>query len=74
MKCTIQGCTGEYEDRRIVHTIQRQGEVFALEHVPAQVCPMCGDTLLSPDTIRHVEALLRRQTKPQRMVPLYEYA
>jgi len=74
MKCSIQGCTGKYEEKLIVHTVQQQGEVFVLEHVPAEVCPVCGDTILAPDTIRHIEVLLKQQAKPERMVPVYEYA
>lgn len=74
MKCSIQGCPGEYEDRTIVHTVQRQGKVFVFEHVPAEVCSVCGDTLLAPDTIRHIEYLLKKKQKPEKMVPLYEYA
>jgi hypothetical protein len=69
MKCSIQGCPGEYENKTIVHT-----EVFVFEHVPAEVCFVCGDTLLAPDTIRHIEALLKKKKKPLKTVPLYEYA
>ena len=74
MKCSIQGCPGEYEERMIVHTVQPQGEVLVFDHVPAEVCSVCGDTLLTPNTIRHMEELLKEKIKPERMVPLYEYA
>ena len=33
MKCSIQGCPGEYENKLIVHVVQRRGEMFLLEHV-----------------------------------------
>jgi YgiT-type zinc finger domain-containing protein len=74
MKCSIRGCPGEYEDKYIVHTTQRQGKVFVFEHVPAEVCSVCGDTLLAPDTIMHIESLLKQKQKPEKMVPLYMYA
>lgn len=74
MKCSIQGCPGEYEDKMIVHTVQKKGQVFVFEHVPAEVCSVCGDTILTSDTVRHIESLLKEKTKPQRMIPLYEYA
>lgn len=74
MKCSIKGCPGEYEDKTIVHTVHNKGQVFVFEHVPAEVCSVCGDTLLAPDTVRHIEALLKRKKKPVKMVPMYEYA
>ena len=73
MKCSIQGCPGEYEEQEILHTVRKDAEVFVFEHVPAEVCSVCGDTVLKPDTIRHLEDLLRKRSKPEKLVPLYEY-
>jgi YgiT-type zinc finger domain-containing protein len=74
MKCTIQNCPGDYEAREITHTVKQQGRIVVIDHVPADVCPVCGDVLLKPETVRHIEALLRDAAKPARSVPLYEYA
>jgi len=52
MKCSIRGCPGEYERRRIRHTVCRDQEVLVLENVPTEVCSVCGDTLLEPDTVQ----------------------
>lgn len=73
MKCSISGCPGEYEDRLIVHTVRYQGRVIVLDHVPAQVCSVCGDTLLKPETVRRIESLAQSSAPPARTVPLYEY-
>jgi YgiT-type zinc finger domain-containing protein len=74
MRCTIQGCPGEYEARRIVHTVKHCGEVIVIDHVPAEVCILCGDILFRPETVRRIEALLRDTPPPTRNVPLYEFA
>lgn len=74
MKCTIQGCPGEYEARRVVHTVKHHGDVIVIDQVPAEVCTVCGDVLLTPETIRRIEALLQATPPPIRSVPLYEYA
>ena len=74
MKCSIQGCPGQYELKLIVHTLQRGSEIFVFEHVPAEVCSVCGDTLLAPSTIKHLEKLLYTKSKPDRTAPVYEYA
>jgi YgiT-type zinc finger domain-containing protein len=74
MKCSIEGCPGVYEERRIVHTVRHKGQVIVIDHVPAEVCSVCGDVLLKPETVRHIEELLKTATRPTGTVPLYEYA
>ncbi|MHB8481686.1 MAG: YgiT-type zinc finger protein [Nitrospiria bacterium] len=73
MKCNIRGCPGEYEEKKIVHTVRRKDKVIVIDHVPAEVCSICGDTLLRPETVRHIEKLLENETLPAGTVPLYEY-
>lgn len=74
MKCSIAGCPGEYEERQIVHTVRHRGQIIVINHVPAEVCSVCGDVLLKPETVRRIEELLRAPTQPAGTVPLYEYA
>lgn len=74
MKCSMAGCPGEYEDRFIVHTVRHQGKIMVIDQVPAEVCSICGDVLLAPNTVRQIEALLRTTNHPKATVPLYEYA
>ena len=74
MKCTIRGCPGHYECRRIVHAVKRQGAVLVFDEVPADVCDVCSDTLLAPQTIRHLEDLMSRNQKPRAHAPLYQYS
>ena len=74
MKCTIEGCTGQYEAKTVTHTVRYKGEVIVIDHVPAEVCDVCGDVLFSPETLRHIEKLLASSPAPKIRVPLYEYA
>jgi len=74
MKCTIQGCPGEYEARFVVHTVRRRGEVIVIDHVPAEVCGVCGDVLFAPETVRRIETLLRSRPDAARTAPIYEFA
>jgi YgiT-type zinc finger domain-containing protein len=67
-------CPGEYEERRVAHTVRHLGRLFVIDHVPAEVCSVCGDVLLKPETVRHIERLLRTAAVPAGSVPLYEYA
>ena len=74
MKCSIQGCPGEYEEKMIVHVVTHRDEIYLFDHVPAEVCSICGDTLLRPDTIRKLERQMNAKQQPERFVPLYEFA
>ena len=74
MKCSIEGCPGEYEARNIIHPVRHQGQVIVIDHVPAEVCAVCSDVLLKPSTVRQIEKLLQTATQPVSLIPLYEYA
>ena len=74
MKCSVQGCPGDYENRLIVHTVKQGGELLVFEGVPAEVCNVCSDMLLSPKTIRHLERMMQKKPGSARQVPLYAYA
>ena len=60
--------------RQITHTVRVRGQVKVIDHVPAKVCSVCGDTLLSLETVRRLDALLHAEIPPTQTVPLYEYA
>ncbi|NUQ37719.1 MAG: YgiT-type zinc finger protein [Caldilineales bacterium] len=74
MKCRIERCPGIYETGEIAHTVRRHGQVIVIDGVPADVCMVCGDVLLKPATVGHIESLLHALPQPARMVPLFEYA
>lgn len=72
MKCTIAGCPGEYEQREVVRAIRQGGRIIVVEHIPAEVCDVCGDVLFTPETIERLEAL-RQKATPISTVPLYDF-
>ncbi len=74
MKCSIQGCPGENEEKNIFHTVRHKGQITVIDHVPADVCSVCGDVLLKPEIVRHIENVLKKPSQPTSSAPLYEYA
>jgi YgiT-type zinc finger domain-containing protein len=74
LKCTLAGCPGVYELRTVVHKVKNRGEVMVIDHVPGQVCNLCGDVLLAPETVRRIEALLKATPPPTRNITFYELA
>ncbi len=74
MKCTIQGCPGNYEAKYVTQTLRHHGRVTVVDHVPAEVCDVCGDVLFAPETVRRIEELLKVSRAPDRTAPVYEFA
>ena len=74
MKCSTDGCPGTYESESVAHTVRLAGQLLVIDHVPAEVCSVCGDVLLEPDTVRRIEELIEEHQEPAATVPLYEYA
>lgn len=68
-----RGCPGEYEDKAIIHTIRHYGQIVVIDSVPAEVCNICGDSILAPETVARIEKLLESGNRPIRTVPLYNY-
>ena len=73
MSCSIEGCPGEYEQREVVHTVRQGNRIIVIDHVPAEVCTICGDVLFAPETVRQIELLRHTRATPTRTVPLYDF-
>jgi YgiT-type zinc finger domain-containing protein len=52
MKCSIKGCPGEYEPSVITRTLRQDGRVAVIDHVPAEVCSVCGDNIVAAEVTR----------------------
>ncbi len=74
MKCSIKGCPGHYESKHINRVITKDGHIFVIEGIPASVCNVCGDTLISLKTIRSIEKMLERPGEPVATAPVYSLA
>ena len=73
MQCSIHGCPGEYEQRKVVHIVHRGDQLMLIDQVPAEVCSICGDVLFTPTTVRQLETLRHTTASPNRTVPLYDF-
>jgi YgiT-type zinc finger domain-containing protein len=71
MRCTVQGCPGETEERRIVHTFVRDGKPIVVEDLPALVCPVCGYTVLDLKVLDLLFALDLETAKPVGQAPVF---
>lgn len=74
MKCSIAGCKGEYEDRRISQTYRLNGRLVVVDDIPAEVCSVCGDILLTMETSRRILEVLHSPDEPAASAPVYRLA
>jgi YgiT-type zinc finger domain-containing protein len=71
MKCIVQGCPGEMEPRRIVHTFVRDGKPIVVEDLPAWVCPVCGYTVIDLEVLDTLFALDPDTAVPVGQAPVF---
>jgi YgiT-type zinc finger domain-containing protein len=71
MKCIVQGCPGEMEQRRIVHTFVRGGRPIVIEDLPACVCAVCGYTVLDMRVLDMLFALDPATASPVGQAPVF---
>jgi len=74
MNCSIAGCPGQYESRRISQTYVVEGELIVVSDIPVEVCTFCGDMLLTPDTAKRIEDLLANHGPTERAAPVHSLA
>ena len=63
-------------DTEVTYTLELGGKFYLIEHVPARVCKETGESYFSPETVEHIQAIIKSRKKPNKTVetPVYEYA
>jgi YgiT-type zinc finger domain-containing protein len=62
-------------ETEVTYTLERGGKFYIIEHVPARVCQETGEQFFSPETVEHIQALIKGGNKPARVIetPVFEY-
>jgi YgiT-type zinc finger domain-containing protein len=74
MNFSIEGCSAIYEPKTVIQTVRSRGSVLVIDHVPADLCSVCGDVLFTAQTVRQLETLLADPPESKQTVPLFEFA
>jgi YgiT-type zinc finger domain-containing protein len=72
MKCGI--CKAETGERLVTHTEELNGTVVVIRHVPAQVCPECGNTWYTGKVAARLEAITAQAQAARTDVAVVTYA
>ena len=69
-KCPL--CSkGQYLNKHIVFSSRRGDQLVVIEGVPALVCDVCGDRIITEDTAREIERIATGT--PTDSAPLYHF-
>jgi YgiT-type zinc finger domain-containing protein len=73
---TCDHCGSPLIEEEVTCTIEVDGQWVIIEHVPAKVCPQCGEKLFSPETVERLQQIAWGRKKPQRVVqtPVFDFA
>jgi YgiT-type zinc finger domain-containing protein len=60
----------------VTYTIEYNGKLYVIEDVPARVCRETGEEFFAPETVEHIQALVKGNKPPVRMIqtPVFHYA
>jgi HTH-type transcriptional regulator / antitoxin MqsA len=74
MKTCFQ-CRGDLEERSIILDQRRDGELYVIEEVPAEVCTQCGETYLSAGVLKVVDEIIKNRTQAEKevKVPVWKF-
>ncbi len=63
-------------EKQVTYTLKHEGKFYIIEHVPARVCQETGEEYFSPETVEHIQDIIKEQKKPIRTIetPVYNYA
>jgi YgiT-type zinc finger domain-containing protein len=63
-------------ETEVTYTLEHEGRFYLIEHVPARVCRETGEQYFAPETVEHIQAVIKAPKKPAKVIetPVYEYA
>jgi YgiT-type zinc finger domain-containing protein len=63
-------------ETEVTYTVEHDGKFFLIEGVPARVCRETGEQYFAPETVEHIQAVIKNRKQPVRVIetPVYKYA
>ncbi len=62
-------------EAKVTYTLEHDGKFYIIEKVPARVCRETGEQFFTPETVEHIQAVLKTKAEPTRVIetPVFEY-
>jgi len=63
-------------ERNVTYTLEHGGRFYIIEQVPARVSKETGEQFFAPETVEHIQAIVKSRKEPDRFIetPVYKYA
>jgi len=63
-------------EQLVTYTVEVNGEVYVVEHVPARVNVETGERLFAPETVARIQSIVWNGGQPSRTIqtPVYDFA
>ena len=63
-------------DTKVTYTLEHAGRFFIVENVPARVWKETGEQFFAPETVEHIQAIIKSRKTPNRVIetPVYNYS
>ncbi len=63
-------------ESKVTYTLAHGGKFYLIENVPARVCRETGEQYFTPETVEHIQAVIKTKKKPTKVIetPVFEYA
>ena len=62
-------------ESKVTYTLEHEGKFFIVENVPARVCRETGEQFFDPETVEHIQGIIKGRRDPDRVIetPVYNY-
>ena len=63
-------------DTKVTYTLEHSRKFFIVENVPARVCRETGEQYFAPETVEHIQAIIKSRKQPDKVIEtsVYNYA
>jgi len=63
-------------ESKVNYALEHDGKFFIFENVPARVCKETGEQFFAPDTVEHIQKIIKSSKVPDRIIetPVYNFA
>ncbi len=64
------------QEELVTYTVELDGKIIVIEHVPARVDPETGERFFAPETVERLQQLVWGRAKPKRIIetPVFDFA
>jgi YgiT-type zinc finger domain-containing protein len=62
-------------ESKVTYTVEHDGMFCIVENVPARVCKETGEQFFAPETVEHIQSIIKSRKSPSRVIetPVYNY-